>query len=246
MFMEEFVCQCGKKFDNKKSLAAHGTHCKQYIKKGKSSKYKIDKNLYRCECGKEFTNSQSLNAHFGHCEEHCKCFGKETSHHHKGSMYWENLSEEQIKEIHKKQGKTVSKKIANKERLAFFEGKTHTEETKDKIRKAKYDYWKTVYNVYPNYNKIACTFINQLNEEKCWNLQHAENGGEFEVCGYFLDGYDKELNIAFEYDEPKHYTDIDKCILRKSDLKRQNKIISILHCTMYRYNEKLKLLYKVN
>lgn len=243
--MEEFVCKCGKKFDNKKSLAAHGTHCKLYEKKENKPKYKISENLYRCECGKEFNNSQSINSHFSHCEEHRKILGKQ-KREYEHTNHWENLSNERKQEIGKKSAKTYSDNIKNGTTVPFWKGKTHTEETKDKIRKAKYNYWKTVYNVYPNYNKIACAFINQLNEEKCWNLQHAENGGEFEVCGYFLDGYDKELNIAFEYDEPKHYTDIDKCILRKSDLKRQNKIISILHCTMYRYNEKLKLLYKVN
>ena len=247
--MEEFVCECGRKFDNKKSLYAHGTHCKQYKKKekvSKYSKYRIDENLYCCECGREFSNFQSMNGHFGHCEEHCKTLGKETSHHHKGSMQWEKLSDEQIKEIHKRSGQTLSRKIANKECIPSFKGKTHTEESKYKMRKAKINYWKTVYSAYPGYNKSACTFINQLNEQNHWNLQHAENGGEIEICGYFLDGYDKELNIAFEYDEPKHYKDIYNNILREKDIKRQQKIISELNCTLYRYNEKLKLLYKVN
>jgi len=51
-------------------------------------------------------------------------------------------------------------------------------------------------------------------------LQHAENGGEFEVAGYYLDGYDKNLNIAFEYDEPGHYEDVINNILNKRDIER--------------------------
>ena len=69
--------------------------------------------------------------------------------------------------------------------------------------------------------------------------------GEQEVCGYFLDGYDKELNIAFEYDEPKHYSDVYNNILCERDLKRQKEIIDYLGCEFYRYNEKMDLFYKV-
>lgn len=243
--MEEFVCECGRKFDNKKSLYAHGTHCKQYKKKEKNSKYRISDDLYCCECGKEFNNSQSMNAHFGHCKKHRESLGKQEREYER-TNHWENLSTERKQEIGKKAGKTLSNNIKNGTTIPSFKGKTHTEESKYKMRKAKINYWKTVYSAYPGYNKSACTFINQLNEQNHWNLQRAENGGEIEICGYFLDGYDKELNIAFEYDEPKHYKDIYNNILREEDIKRQQKIISELNCTLYRYNEKLKLLYKVN
>ena len=54
-----------------------------------------------------------------------------------------------------------------------------------------------------------------------WTIQHAENGGEFYTgIGYWLDAYDKEKNIALEYDEPKHYIDIKNNILREKDIKR--------------------------
>jgi len=85
-----------------------------------------------------------------------------------------------------------------------------------------------------------------LNEEKHWNLQHAENGGEVNCLGYWLDGYDKELNIVFEYDEPKHYKDVTNNILKDKDIQRQNNIINKLNCQFWRYNEYLDLLYKVN
>ena len=72
-----------------------------------------------------------------------------------------------------------------------------------------------------------------------------ENGGEFKICGYFVDGYDKDLNIVFEYDEPKHYIDIENNLLKDKDIQRQNIIINKLNCSFWRYNEKLNLLYKV-
>ena len=37
-----------------------------------------------------------------------------------------------------------------------------------------------------------------LNTEK-------NRGGGIEICGYKVDGYDKEKNIVFEYDEKHHY-----------------------------------------
>lgn len=243
--MEEFVCQCGKKFDNKKSLAAHGTHCKQYVKQSKTSKYKTKEGIYRCECGREFTDFQSMNGHFGHCEEHCKCLGKETSHHHKGTLYWENLSDEQIKQIHKKAQYTQYLKYKSGEIVSSWKGKHHTDETKRKIREGMAKYFtKNGYGA--NSSERACKYIDKLNEQNHWNLQHAKNGGEIVVCGYYLDGYDKELNIVVEYDEPYHYTDVYNNILREKDIKRQNEIIQEINPTFYRYNQKLDLLYKIN
>jgi hypothetical protein len=67
-----------------------------------------------------------------------------------------------------------------------------------------------------------------------------------QVCGYFLDGYDKDLNIAFEYDEPSHYEDVYNNILKEKDIIRQNNIIKSLNCEFWRYNERINLLYKVS
>ena len=96
-----------------------------------------------------------------------------------------------------------------------------------------------------HFSEKGCAYIDNLNKEKGWNLVHAKNGGEKQVCGYFLDGYDKELNIAFEYDEPYHYCDVYHNILREKDIKRQREIINELNCKFYRYNEKLNMLYEV-
>lgn len=91
-----------------------------------------------------------------------------------------------------------------------------------------------------NYNEKACKYMDLLNEENGWNLQHALNGGEVQIGPYFLDGYDKNLNIAFEYDEPKHNR--KKAIIR--DKERANYIIKRLHCRFFRYNEARNELYE--
>ena len=106
-----------------------------------------------------------------------------------------------------------------------------------------------IYNVpgfRARYNKNACKFIDNLNITNHWNLQHAENGGELEVCGYYLDGYDKINKIIFEYDERKHYI-AGTNNLKQKDINRQNKILSLLgdSWTLYRYSENLNIFYKV-
>ena len=97
-----------------------------------------------------------------------------------------------------------------------------------------------------NFSEKGCKYIDFLNEKNGWNLIHAKNGGEKQVCGYFLDGYDEKLNIAFEYDEPKHYADVFNNILCEKDIKRQEEIIKELGCKFYRYNEKMDKLYLVS
>lgn len=86
---------------------------------------------------------------------------------------------------------------------------------------------------YRNYNPAACHYFDGLNKEKGWNLQHAENGGEVQMRGYFVDAYDKNRNIVVEYDEPSH----DAPSKSKKDKVRQSEIISHLGCKFYRYKE---------
>lgn len=94
---------------------------------------------------------------------------------------------------------------------------------------------------YRNFNKNACRFFDELNKERGWELQHALNGGEVEVYGYFLDAYDKNKNLVVEYDEPSH----DRPCIKKKDKIRQNNIINYLKCKFYRYKEAENKLIKV-
>ena len=246
-----FKCECGREFEKQSSLNSHARFCSLYKKKPKKvSNYKINENTWKCECGKEFNNFQSLNAHLSHCDYHHECLGtvKLRSLNPKHSMCWENKSEEEIKEIHKRAGKTLKNRYLSGELNGSFLGKHHTEESKEKTRLSTLKYIESL----PNYNGTkaryshkACEYINKLNEEKNWNLQHAENGGEYSICGYFVDGYDKYLNIVFEYDEPSHYIDKENNILRDKDIQRQQNIINKLHCEFWRYNEYSDFLYKI-
>jgi len=92
-----------------------------------------------------------------------------------------------------------------------------------------------------SYNKRACEFIDYINKKFNLKFQHATNGGEYNVSGYFLDGYDREKNIVFEYDEKYHYDTSNN--LKEKDRKRQDNIIQeISPIEFWRYNERTGIL----
>lgn len=207
---------------------------------------------YVCECGRHFVNCQSMNGHFSHCEIHANSIGREHNrdyyHPKKGGMVgWENKTKEDIQTIHNKIGKILVDKYKNGTLKGSFLGRKHTEETKERIRTKALDLISNKYGgIQANFSTKACSYIDKLNIEKNWNLQHALNGGEKRIGNYWVDGYDEYNKIVFEYDEPKHYISGTNN-LKEKDIYRQNKIFTILgsEWSFYRYNEKLNLLYRV-
>jgi hypothetical protein len=144
-------------------------------------------------------------------------------------------------------GKTTSeetkKKLSNalKGKNVWMNGKILSQKTKQKMREIKLNTIKEM-GGFPSFNKNACNFIDKLNKERGWKLQHALNGGEIQICGYSVDGYDKEKNIIFEYDEIQHrYPKRNK-----KDIYRQDEIINNIHPKMFiRYDETTKKLYDI-
>ena len=86
----------------------------------------------------------------------------------------------------------------------------------------------------------ACKFMDEYGKKSGYSFRHALNGGEvyIEYLGYFVDGYDKDRNVVFEYDEPRHYYKNGNGKLKLKDINRMNEIRNHLHCKFIRYNER--------
>ena len=91
-----------------------------------------------------------------------------------------------------------------------------------------------------SYNPDACKLFEEINKEMGWSGIHAENGGEKEILGYFVDYYEPNLNLVIEYDE-KHHKEPKR---QKSDSIRQKRIQSYLKCKFIRIPEEKKVLWR--
>lgn len=258
--IKTYICKyCGKEFDNPQKLGGHIIRCKMNPNYDKNklncnnfsksnNERKLDITIYYCQyCGKECKGKKSLSQHEIRCKENPNKINLEYLSNRDYSNINFNPSNQFIKA--KELGlpiPEVSEATRNKIGKGW-RGKHLPEEMKEKQRIGFYNYKSKLHGKFKcSYNPKACKFINELNKQNNWNLQHAENGGEYYIGGYFVDGYDKKLNIVFEYDEPRHYKNINESILKDKDLQRQQNIIKNLNCEFWRYNEKKKILYKVN
>ena len=106
-------------------------------------------------------------------------------------------------------------------------GRKHTPETKEKIREKLISRIEKLSGTYsPNYNPEACKIIEKYGEQHNYDFQHAENGGEFKVLGYFVDGYDKNKNTVIEVLEKYHSSPKQQ----KRDIMRKKEIKECLGC----------------
>ena len=258
---------CGRVFEKQQQYASHTGKCKMNPNRDKSIKHleyartciegrgENVKEIYTCKyCGKKCVGKNSLVQHEIRCKDNPEkivvvsnfikynedCKSGICHHPHYGQT-------KETCESLRKMCETKQQQKENGEYVSNFKGRKHTLETKEKMRVSAMNYLKKIKNVKcPRYNKVSIEYIDYINEKYGWNLQHAENGGEVEICGYYVDGYDKNLNIVFEYDEPRHYININESKLCDKDIERQNIIIEKINCEFYRYNVEKDYFYKVN
>ncbi|WQJ51974.1 MAG: hypothetical protein [Hatfieldvirus porci] len=261
-----YTCKhCGQKFTNRYKLTGHSTHCDKNPNKltvnnlevyNKNHKQKNRENnsyyIYYCKyCNKQYFSRNALIQHEIRCIKNENKIQNSFQKHNEKikdgiTHVWNKGLNINTSDSIKQQSNTVKTQYNLGIIHSYWKGKHFSDEYKQKIREGTIKYLNTLVPSFsPRYNKKSISFINNLNKTNNWQLQHAENGGEYLCNGYYLDGYDPINNIAFEYDESRHYEDVINNVLCKKDIERQNNIISTLHCSFWRYNEKLNLLYKV-
>ena len=228
-----------------------GVHCQYGC--GKEAKYVLHNGVHccsdlanRCEAIRRKNSEGLKKAYAEHRIDHHIIYAN-LSEESKERMKWNKGLTAETSESIRKGINTTKSRYMSGEIVPHFLGKHHTEETKNKIRNTTLDYVMNTLGARPRYNKKSIPILEAIGKEHGWNLQHAENGGEFYTGIHaFVDAYDKEKNIVVEYDETVHYVDIEKNILREKDIKRQQRIIDHLHCDFYRYNEATGVLWKVD
>lgn len=215
---------CGKKFESKRILY---NHIHELHPQNCYGKRQIKKQWICNYCNSEFKTRTKLYEHYKICEE-------------KNKLPHDSLGRIISEEGHKNAGKSLHKKYSSGE-LKYIKHTCSSETRANLAMKMKER--RQIVNFQCNYNPKACEYMDKLNKENHWNLQHALNGGEIHVGPYSLDGYDKELNIAFEYDENTAHHNSEKNKLK--DKFRQEYIIEKLNCEFWRYSEKDDILYKI-
>lgn len=133
-------------------------------------------------------------------------------------------------------GMPHSEKTKKKMRLAWKD-KIHPNskpENREKFRKLYQDRVKSrCGQITPNYNVDACRVFDEINKELGWSGQHAENGGEVNVRGWFLDYYEPNQNVVIEYDESHHL----RTRRKEKDIRKELEVIEMLNCKFYRIQE---------
>jgi hypothetical protein len=92
------------------------------------------------------------------------------------------------------------------------------------------------------YNKHAIQYIEAYGKEHGYNFQHAENGGEVRILNYYVDGYDAENKVIFEYNESYH----NRRDIKLKDERRLRRIASEVglgwKIVIYWYNNKIEII----
>lgn len=105
-------------------------------------------------------------------------------------------------------------------------GNKASNKTKEKMRKSAFEYAKEHDNIIcPRIGKHETQILDEL--EKLFNYKIIR---QYQVIGYFLDGYIKELNLAIEVDEiPK---------INERDIRREKEIKEELNCNVLRIEDR--------
>lgn len=186
--------------------------------------------LYKCPyCGKEY-NKKGIATHIwrNHTEEGKKhdpnkCYKNGTKH-----SWCKGLTKETDERIRKTR-ETFNKRIKNGEIKYAFEGRKHTQETKEKIRQARFNYLskKLGKTGWEKSQKKEMTYL----EEKFYNeviltynlLDKYDISYNFPIYPYFLDFALININLSVELDGACHFKNGEQRY--EHDIQRDNYLL---------------------
>ena len=190
------ICRfCGKSFDVA-NIIRHEAACANPLSNLNLKKASVPlthDDLFCKYCNKECKNKNALAQHEIRCRKNPdrKDYDKLGLFSHEFFLGETKDTSERVAKaantLHEryKSGEIVPAALGNNGWL----GHKHSEETKEKQRIGMINYISSTRGIIsPSYNKVGCEFICNLNRQFNLNFKHAENGGEFQVAGYLLDG----------------------------------------------------------
>ena len=140
-------------------------------------------------------------------------YGKTFSEQHKNKIS-QSLKGRTFSDEHRRKLKENHKGMLNKKHTISAKQKMRLVTIK-RIEQHKFNGGQLI----PGYNSLSIPILEaKANELGIPDLQHAENGGEFQVCGYFVDGYSPSKNIVIEYYELFHEKQEERDELRKQEI----------------------------
>lgn len=176
--------------------------------KRKDNKIRAEKRNINCNsCSKQGKKySQEVNKKKGKCGKNNSMYGKSVY-----SIWLEKYGKEKADKMWEEKNKKMRESL---------KGRTYSEESIKKMRLSRIKEIKNKYGqCLPNYNSEACKLIDGYNKRHGFNFQHAENGGEINIDGYFPDGIDEKKKVIIEVDEAHHFDKDGN--LKKKDVVRQ-------------------------
>ena len=148
----------------------------------------------------------------------------------KGKTYEEYFGINKAKEIKlklSKQTSSRSQKVYDKISKAL-KGRKLSNEWRNKLRLARLSYIsKNCKNIKPYIGHNEKQILDKLELELGYKIIR-----QYPICGYFIDGYIPELNLAIEIDESYHLR------RKQKDKQRQKEIEKELNCKFIRFEDK--------
>jgi len=121
--------------------------------------------------------------------------------------------------------------LSNMGKVSPMKGKTHSSDTKRKMRLATINRISIqAFNGMPMVPRIGIIESGVI--DTLQNVCPYPIIRQHQVCGYFLDGYIPELNVAIEFDEAKHRLKIERDIVRQAEIEKE------LRCVFFRITPK--------